>query len=125
MEKAISERAVSIVIVVFRVELIEAVPTELVFALNALHEFAAARPYNTNLTLRAHLGRKQFIKVAENSQFPYIKHFLKVSHCEGRKFCVKLSLCMPFKGACRAFEWLSTDDLVVLVPVLLISEKTE
>ena len=83
MEKAISEWTVSLVVVVFRVEFIEAVPTELVFALNALHEFAAARPNNAHLTFRAYFGRKQFIKIAENSQLPYIEHFLKVSESEG------------------------------------------
>ena len=61
---------------VFRVELIKAVPAELVLALDALHEFAATRPHYTHLTLGADLGRKQFIEIAENSQLSYIEHFL-------------------------------------------------
>ena len=67
MEKAISERAIGQVVMIFRVELIKTVPTKLIFALDALHEFATARPYNTHLALGTYLCRKQFVKIAENS----------------------------------------------------------
>ena len=76
MEKAISERAISLVVMVFRVELIKTVPTELVFALDALHEFTTARPHNTHLTLWTCFGCKQLVKIAEYSQLSYIEHFL-------------------------------------------------
>ena len=76
MEEAISERAISLIVMVLRVKLIKTVPTELVFALDALHKFTATRTYNTHLTFRADLGREQFIKIAENSQLSYIEYFL-------------------------------------------------
>ena len=63
MEKAVPKGAVGFVEVIFRVEGIEAVPTKLVLALGALHEFAATRADYTYLARGAHLSEKDLVKV--------------------------------------------------------------
>lgn len=69
MQQTVAERAVRDIVVELGVELVKAVPAELVLALAALHELAALLPHYIDLTRGAHLRATQFVQVAEKRVF--------------------------------------------------------
>ena len=73
MEQTVSKGAVGDVVVILGVELVEAVPAELEFALCALHELATTRPHDANLASWAHLRIEDFVGVAEKGQLSEVQ----------------------------------------------------
>ena len=65
------------IVVVLGVEGILTVPTELVFAQGALHEFTPARSLNKTLAARTFLTPQHLVEIAEHAHL-FIPHQIKL-----------------------------------------------
>lgn len=69
MQKAVSEGAVRVLVVIRCVEFVKAVPAKLILALGALHELAALRPDDIDVAARADLAEAEFVQVPKQVEF--------------------------------------------------------
>ena len=77
MQQAVSKRAIDIcwAVVILSVEIVEAVPTKLKFALCTLHEFTTTISNDAYLTSWTNFSTEDFVRVAEQSELPEVKSF--------------------------------------------------